>query len=277
MADTVESGAAHLLYASELARVLPLKTAPNGLRYSTFGELKIAESELDRVVEAVPASMAGALADHVFYFVPLALPEDRNGTHAEPGRGGSERTLIAPAFSQELADDAICHRNVRLPDSPQHPAHEGIFISTRLVGDTFALGFELFINVAHSFAASAGIPDAFSTLAWSQVVADVRGETSLDAWEARQQARTTAKPGEPIGGTPRIDEKARNEFYEAAFADALAIYQLSLAVDFDYSELREREYPLLAPAALAERLRLVAALFPPNKGYDFSIRYRRRA
>ena len=37
-----------------------------------------------------------------------------------------------------------------------------------------------------------------------------------------------------------------------------------LALDFDYSELREREYPLLAPAALAARLRLVAELFPPN-------------
>ena len=39
---------------------------------------------------------------------------------------------------------------------------------------------------------------------------------------------------------------------------------------------REREYPLLAPAALAERLRLMAELFPPNEGYTFSIRYRRR-
>ena len=47
-----------------------------------------------------------------------------------------------------------------------------------------------------------------------------------------------------------IDEKARNNFLEAAFSDAVAIYQLSLAVDFDYSELREREYPLLAPQAL---------------------------
>ena len=74
-----------------------------------------------------------------------------------------------------------------------------------------------------------------------------------------------------------IDEKARNNFLEAAFSDAVAIYQLSLAVDFDYSELREREYPLLAPQALADRLRLVARLFPPNPTYEFAIRYRRRA
>jgi len=51
---------------------------------------------------------------------------------------------------------------------------------------------------------------------------------------------------------------------------------LSLTLDFDYADLREREYPLLAPAALAERLRHVAELFPPNAGYEFEIRYRRR-
>jgi hypothetical protein len=40
--------------------------------------------------------------------------------------------------------------------------------------------------------------------------------------------------------------------------------------------LREREYPLLAPAALGERLRKVNQLFPPNPGFDFNIFYRRR-
>ena len=49
-----------------------------------------------------------------------------------------------------------------------------------------------------------------------------------------------------------------------------------LAVDFDYHDLREREYPLLAAPALAERLRHVAALFPPNQGYEFQILYRRK-
>ena len=78
-------------------------------------------------------------------------------------------------------------------------------------------------------------------------------------------------------GKARVDEKARTDYVEAAFTDAVAIYLLSLAVDFDYSELREREYPLLAPQALADRLRLVAKLFPPNADYEFAIRYRRRA
>jgi len=44
----------------------------------------------------------------------------------------------------------------------------------------------------------------------------------------------------------------------------------------DYYELREREYPLLAPSALAARLRKVAELFPPNPGFQFNIFYKRR-
>jgi hypothetical protein len=99
----------------------------------------------------------------------------------------------------------------------------------------------------------------------------VRGETSLDAWENRAAAMGA---GDSKG---RIDEKAKTDYLEAAFSDAVAIYLLSLSVDFDYSELREREYPLLAPQALAERLRLAARLFPPNAEYEFAIRYRRRA
>jgi hypothetical protein len=73
-----------------------------------------------------------------------------------------------------------------------------------------------------------------------------------------------------------VDERAKTSFLESSFSDAVAIYLLSLSLDFDYAELREREYPLLAPQALAERLRLVAKLFPPNAGYEFAVRYRRR-
>ena len=52
---------------------------------------------------------------------------------------------------------------------------------------------------------------------------------------------------------------------------------LSLYLDVDYYELREREYPLLAPAAMAERLKEVHELFPPNPGFEFNIFYRRRS
>ena len=162
----------------------------------------------------------------------------------------------------------------RLRDEPRDDAGvrlgsiDGVFISTRLLADRFALAFEFFINVGHLFAEAAGIPEEFSALAWKQALAATRGETSQDAFESRTQALAA--------GPTRIDEKAKSEFLDAAFADAEAIYMLSLAVDFDYAELREREYPLLAPNSLADRLRLMAKLFPPNAGYEFSIRYRRR-
>ena len=177
--------------------------------------------------------------------------------------------MVAPAYTPELGDQAICHRNVT------HDGTEGVFISTRLLGDRFALAFEFFINVGHAFVDAVGVPQAFEQLAWGQALADVRGETSQDAWEGRSQA--LGSKTEKIDGKPSIDEKAKTAYLESAFSDAVAIYQLSLSVDFDYSELREREYPLLAPLALADRLRLVARLFPPNPSYEFSIRYRRRA
>ena len=55
--------------------------------------------------------------------------------------------------------------------------------------DRFALAFEYFINVGHHFVDAVGVPASFSDLVWSQAKADVRGETSQDAWENRRRAR----------------------------------------------------------------------------------------
>ena len=95
----------------------------------------------------------------------------------------------------------------------------------------------------------------------------MRGETSLDAWESRKLA---------TGHGPDT-EKHKNEYFAAVFSDSISIYLLSLFLDVDYHDLRERDYPLLAPAAMAERLRKVAELFPPNSGFEFNVYYRRRA
>jgi hypothetical protein len=272
MADSVQTGSGALLQAVDVASTLEPRTALNGIRFAVFGDTKIAETELVRIVQAVPAVIAPALTDRVFYFVPLAIPEVRGGDGTPEFREEeSSRTLIAREALPELFDEAICHRNVSVGATSAVPAHEGVFISSRLLRDTFALAFEFFINVGHAFSEHAGIPEAFITLVWGQALAEVRGETSQDAFETR----TAALAPKTDGG--KVDEKARLDFLESSFADALAIYQLSLAVDFDYAELREREYPLLAPAALADRLRLISQLFPPNPGYDFSIRYRRKA
>ena len=256
MAEGVQSD---LVQAAQVIHVATVRHAANGIAYASFGDNNLDDRDLERMVQAVPLAIAGALTRKTYYFVPLALSDRR----------GSETTLVAPVYTSEFGDQAICHRNVT------HNGTEGVFISTRLLGDRFALAFEFFINIAHAFVDIIGVPEAFDQVVWGQALADVRGETSQDAWENRNLS--LAGKTEKVDGKPTIDEKARNHFLESAFSDAVAIYQLSLSVDFDYSELREREYPLLAPQALADRLRLVAGLFPPNPTYEFAIRYRRRA
>jgi hypothetical protein len=236
------------LPAIEIARTAPVRQAENGVCYATFGDNQITEADLLRVIEAVPLKIAAALGRKAYYFVPLAQ------------EGDTESETHVAEYSQEASESAVCHRNVTAGGS------ELVFISTRLAEDRFALAFEFFINVGHAFVEQAGTSEEFAALVWAQVEQSVRGETSQDAYDARKRYME--------GG--RVDEKSRHEFDEAAFSDALSIYMLSLAVDVDYYELREREYPLLAPRALAERLRKVAEMFPAPVGYEFAVRFRRR-
>ena len=240
-----------LWHAEMVATLGTVTEAPIGIHYAAWGETCVSEPDLDRLVGAVPATLSPALGNRAYYFVPLAI--------ADTGE-----TMIAPAYTVDLGDRAICHRNATFGTT------EAVFLSTRLVEDRFGLAFEFFINVAHNFVEAAGVPESFSSLAWSQAEAQVRGETSQDAWETRRRAQDI------LAGQKSIDERARGTYYESAFSDSLAVYMLSLAVDFDYHDLREREYPLLAAPALAERLRHVASLFPANPGYEFQILYRRK-
>ncbi len=249
MAETAQL---ELLTAAQIAQHAPLQQAENGIFYAAWGATQIAPGELLRVIHAVPSTAAAALRGRAYYFVPLAI-------------GQEEETVVAPDFTVELSDRATCHRNVHFASA------EATFLSTRLMQDRFALAFEFFINVGHHFVDAVGVPQQFMDLAWSQAKADTRGETSQDAWENRKRALEQGG-----GRMNREDERAKTAYFEAAFSDALAIYMLSLNIDFDYADLREREYPLLAAPALAERLRLVNSLFPANAGYEFEVRYRRR-
>src|SRR5271167_3396700 len=242
-----EAAQMELLPASLVAQQTPVRQSENRLCYAIFADTHITAQELEPIVQAVPNAVAAALTRHAYYFVPLTI-------------GETEETMVAPGYTIDLGDRAMCHRNVQFDGS------DCIFISTRLMQDRFALAFEFFINVGHHFVEAAGVPQSFCDLAWSQALADVRGETSQDSYESRRRALDRG----------RIDEKAKSSFFESAFSDALAIYMLSLTLDFNYTDLREREYPLLAAPALAERLRHVAALFPPNPGYDFQISYRHK-
>jgi hypothetical protein len=244
MADVAQI---ELLPAQKVAQAVQVLQAQNGVCYAQYGDTHLSAQELERIVQAVPNSIATALKKRAYYFVPLTISEN-------------DETLVAPEYTIDFSDRAICHRNVQFGGS------ECIFISTRLMQDRFALAFEFFINVGHHFVESVGVPQSFSDLVWSQAEADVRGETSQDAYESRRRATERG----------RADERAKNAFFESSFSDAIAIYLLSLSIDFDYSDLREREYPLLASPSLAERLRHITELFPPNAGYEFEIRFRRR-
>ena len=277
--------------AMEVARLVSMVQASNGIHYGSFGDTQLAAADLQRMVEAVPPSIAAALHRKRYYFVPLTLGESFASEINDPAffEIDPSKLMIAADFSTELSDMAICHRNAKVDGA------DCIFISTRLMQDRFALSFEFYINAGHHFVDAVGVPESFMQLVWSQAEANVRGETSQDAWEQRLKALgsnamqsvapetkrrrpkfRTAKPGPEAAIEHRaVDEKARMQYLEAAFSDAVAIYLLSLTVDFDYSELREREYPLLAAPALAERLRHVAKLFPPSAAHEFSIHYRR--
>ena len=232
---------------SEIVRESPVSQAANGICYAVSGEMNISAADLERLVSAVPKAIAGALDRKAYYFVPLTV---NNG----------DETVIADRYDVTLSDSAVCHRNLELGGS------QCVFISTRLMDDKFSIAFEFYINVGHAFVERAGVSRDFAELVWKQADSGIRGETSLDAWEARKQA----------AGHSSDSEKHKNEYLAAAFSDAISIYLLSLFLDVDYQDLRERDYPLLAADALAERLRKINELFPPNPGYEFAVYHRRR-
>jgi len=233
---------------AEIVQSSPVSQAANGICYARAGEVTIAENDLDRMIAAVPATIAAALTRKAYYFVPLTVTQ-------------GDDTVIADRYDVALSDSAVCHRNLNIGDA------QCVFISTRLMDDKFSVAFEFYINVGHALVERAGVSAVFADVAWQQVEAGVRGETSLDAWEARKFA--TAQGPEA--------EKYKNEYLAASFADAISIYLLAIYLDVDYYDLRERDYPLLAPVPMAERLRKIAEIFPPNPGFEFNIYYRRRA
>src|SRR6202162_4023017 len=232
---------------AEVFRFTPVSQAPNGICYAVSGEVAVNSFDLERMIAAVPTKVASALERKAYYFVPLTVSQ-------------GDETVIADRYDVALSDNAVCHRNLNLGDS------QCVFISTRLMDDKFSVAFEFYINVGHAVVEKAGVSQAFADLAWKQVQAGARGETSLDAWESRKLA---TGPGPDT-------EKYKNEYLAASFSDAISIYLLSLFIDVDYYDLRERDYPLLAPAQMAERLKKVAELFPANPGFEFTIYYKRR-
>src|SRR6201997_4975816 len=175
---------------AEVVRLTPVSQAPNGICYASSGEIAVNSFDLERMVAAVPIRIATALERKAYYFVPLTVSH-------------GDETLIADRYDVALSDNAVCHRNLNLGDS------QCVFISTRLMHPQFSVAFEFFINVGHALVERAGVSREFSELAWSQVEAGVRGETSLDAWEARKLATANGPDS----------ERYQTEYLEATFSD----------------------------------------------------------
>src|ERR1700755_2718922 len=137
---------------AEIVRQNPVSQASNGICYAVSGEVTVSNTDLERMVAAVPVSAAAALTKKAYYFVPLTINQ-------------GDETVIADRYDVALSDNAICHRNLNIGDA------QCVFISTRLMDDKFSIAFEFFINVGHALVERAGVSAAFAELAWQQVEA----------------------------------------------------------------------------------------------------------
>src|ERR1700736_189899 len=162
---------------AEVVRLTPVSQAGNGICYAVAGETAVTSIDLELMIAAVPAKVATALERKAYYFVPLTVSH-------------GDETLIADRYDVALSDNAVCHRKLNLADS------QCVFISTRLMDDKFSVAFEFFINVGHALVDRAGVSSEFAELAWSQVEAGVRGETSMDAFESRKLATANGPDAE---------------------------------------------------------------------------------
>ena len=143
---------AQLRTAQEIIRDARVNQAPNGICYTTSGEVMLPSDDLERIIGAVPRPIAAALERKAFYFVPLTISD-------------GDKTMIAERFDGAPPEGAICHRNIDSGNS------QCVFISTRLLDERFAIAFEFYINVGHAFVDKAGMSPEFAELVWSQAQA----------------------------------------------------------------------------------------------------------
>jgi hypothetical protein len=76
MAESVQTGvqrAAQVVGAAQVAKDTEVRQSVNGVRFATFGETGVADLDLDRILEAVPAGIVSSLKANTYYFVPLAM------------------------------------------------------------------------------------------------------------------------------------------------------------------------------------------------------------
>src|SRR6266404_905171 len=174
---------------AEIVRLTPVSQAPNGICYARAGEVTISDSDLDRMIAAVPVAAASALSRKAYYFVPLTVSQ-------------GDDTVIADRYDVALSDNAVCHRNLNLGDA------QCVFISTRLMDDKFSVAFEFYINVGHALVERAGVSQPFAEMVWQQVESGVKekplwtrgSRASWPQWRApkpRKSRTSTSPPPSP--------------------------------------------------------------------------------
>ena len=94
---------------AEIVQNSPVSQAPNGICYARTGEITIAESDLDRMIAAVPASVAATLSRKAYYFVPLTVTQ-------------GDETVIADRY--DVARVGIHRDDGRLHEPDAVTAHE---------------------------------------------------------------------------------------------------------------------------------------------------------
>ena len=67
---------AQLRSAQEIIRDARVSQASNGICYTTSGDIMLPSDDLERIVGAVPRSIAAALDRKAFYFVPLTMGDE---------------------------------------------------------------------------------------------------------------------------------------------------------------------------------------------------------
>ncbi len=188
------------------------------------------------MVAAVPTRIATALERKAYYFRSADGQPGRRNPHRRPLRRCPQRQRRLP--SQRDPGRFAVRLHLHSPDGRQ------VLRSVRVLSSTSGTRW------------SSGLECRASSPIWP-------GARSKPESEARRRSTPLNPASWPPANGPDA-ERFKNEYLEATFSDTISIYLLSLYLDFDYWDLRERDYPLLAPSALAERLRKVAELFPPN-------------
>src|SRR6266403_3739587 len=60
---------------AEVVRQTPVSQASNGICYASSGEVTISDTDLERMIAAVPRTAAAALERKAYYFVPLTVSQ----------------------------------------------------------------------------------------------------------------------------------------------------------------------------------------------------------